>query len=174
MHPIFNPVAPYQYLIPTIYVSVADIANLELLECSCRIWISLDITHFYERQCLPSRGRMACAQKCKLGLHCRAEGVDAVCTSACQTTVTAPSRVGCVIWVTHWSLSGYFVCFCSLYMSVIHFYTNGNFMLNCLPFNFLITVLKIDLSDRFCHLLKDNNLYLCLYDNFINNTIYNY
>ena len=38
---MFNPVAPYRYLLPTVYLSVADIANPDLLACGCRI--SLDI-----------------------------------------------------------------------------------------------------------------------------------
>ena len=30
MHPVFNPVAPYRYLLPNLYLSVADIANPDL------------------------------------------------------------------------------------------------------------------------------------------------
>ena len=47
---------PYRYLLHTVYLSVADIANPDLLGCNCRIWISFDITHFNEEQCQPSSG----------------------------------------------------------------------------------------------------------------------
>ena len=33
---MFNPVAPYRYLLHTVYLFVADIANPDLLACSCR------------------------------------------------------------------------------------------------------------------------------------------
>ena len=44
MHPVFNPVALYGYLRPTVYLFMADIANPDLVMCSCRTWICLDIT----------------------------------------------------------------------------------------------------------------------------------
>ena len=43
---LFNPVAPYRYLLPTVYLSVADIENPDLLACDCQTWISLDIARF--------------------------------------------------------------------------------------------------------------------------------
>ena len=51
---MFNHVAPYQYLLPTLYLSVADIANPDLFACGSRNWISLDIGRFYEEHCQPS------------------------------------------------------------------------------------------------------------------------
>ena len=47
VHPVFNHVAPYRYLLPTVYLFMADIAKPDLFVC-CRTWICLDITHFYE------------------------------------------------------------------------------------------------------------------------------
>ena len=47
---VFNPIAPYQYLLPTMYLFMADIANPDLFVCGCRTWICLDITRFYEEQ----------------------------------------------------------------------------------------------------------------------------
>ena len=42
MHPVFNHVAPYRYLLTKVYLSVADIANPDLLACAIhpafRIW----------------------------------------------------------------------------------------------------------------------------------------
>ena len=38
-----NYVAPYRYLLPYIYLSVADIENPDFPGCCCRTWISLDI-----------------------------------------------------------------------------------------------------------------------------------
>ena len=55
MHPVFNPVAP-GYLLPTVYLFMADIANPDLFVCGCRTWICLDITCFYEEQRQPSSG----------------------------------------------------------------------------------------------------------------------
>ena len=40
---MFNPVAAYQYLLPTMYFSVADIANPDLFLCGYQTWICLDI-----------------------------------------------------------------------------------------------------------------------------------
>ena len=51
---MFNHVAPYRYLLPTVYLFVADIANPDLFVCCCRTWICLDIARFYEEQCQPS------------------------------------------------------------------------------------------------------------------------
>ena len=53
---MFNPVAPYRYLLPNLYFSVADIANPDLFACGGRTWISLDIARFYEQQRQPSSG----------------------------------------------------------------------------------------------------------------------
>ena len=48
---MFNPVAPYRYLLPNWYLSVADIVNPDVFVCGSRTWISLDIAHFYEEDC---------------------------------------------------------------------------------------------------------------------------
>ena len=56
MHSVINPFAPYRYLLPTVYLSVADIAYPDLFVCGCRTWICLDIAHFYEEQQQPSSG----------------------------------------------------------------------------------------------------------------------
>ena len=53
---MFNPVSPYRYLLPNLYLSVADIANPDLLACGSRTWISLDIARFYEEHCQPTSG----------------------------------------------------------------------------------------------------------------------
>ena len=47
-HPVFNPVAPYRYLLPNMYFSVADIANPYFLGCCSRSWLSLNIARFYK------------------------------------------------------------------------------------------------------------------------------
>ena len=48
---MFNPVAPYRYRLPNLYLSVAD---PDLLACGSGTWISLDIACFYEEHCQPS------------------------------------------------------------------------------------------------------------------------
>ena len=56
VHPVFNPVAPYGYMLSDMYLFMADIANPDLFVCVCRTWICLDITRFYEEQRQPSSG----------------------------------------------------------------------------------------------------------------------
>ena len=53
---MFNPVAPYRYLLPNLYLSVPDIANPDLFACGSRTWISLDIARFYEEHCQSASG----------------------------------------------------------------------------------------------------------------------
>ena len=53
---MFNPVAPYGYLLSDMYLFMADITNPDFLVQSCQTWIGLDITHFCEQQCQPSSG----------------------------------------------------------------------------------------------------------------------
>ena len=48
---MFNPGAPNRYRLPTVYLSVSDIANSDLLVCGCRNWNSLDISRFSKEQC---------------------------------------------------------------------------------------------------------------------------
>ena len=80
MHPVFNPVAPYRYLLPNLYLSVADIATPDLLACDSQTWISLDIARFYEEHCQPSSAWWV-AQKTVIGPPLPgAGGVDTICT----------------------------------------------------------------------------------------------
>ena len=74
-HPVFNHVAPYRYLPPTVYLFMADISNPDLFVCSCRTLICLDITRVYEEQDKPSSGSAwpACAG-----------GFDTICTAVCN------------------------------------------------------------------------------------------
>ena len=73
---MFNPVAPYRYLLPTMYLFMTDIANPDLFVCSCRTWISVDITHFYAEQGQPS----SWAGVSIAG----AGGLDTICTAVCD------------------------------------------------------------------------------------------
>ena len=87
--------SPYRYLLPNLYLSVADIANPDLFVCGSRTWISLDIARFYEKHCQLSGGFawLAC-QKNSNGAGRGRHNLHRVC----QTVVTAPPRVGCVVW----------------------------------------------------------------------------
>ena len=62
VHPVFNPVAPYGYLLSDMYLFMADITNPDFLVQSCRTWIGLDISRFCEQQRQPS-SRSACPKK---------------------------------------------------------------------------------------------------------------
>ena len=50
VHQLFNPVTPYGYLLPNMYLFIADIVNTDLFVLYCQTWIGFDITHFYEEQ----------------------------------------------------------------------------------------------------------------------------
>ena len=64
---MFNPVAPYEYLLSNRYLFIADIANPDSFVYCCRTWISLDITRFYEEQRQPySCSAYPASQKKKL------------------------------------------------------------------------------------------------------------
>ena len=98
--PSFNPIVPYRYLLPNMYLSVAEIANPDFLGCCCQTWSSLDIARFYEEQCQPSSGSAwpACQKTGNSSTIAGTGGVDTICTADCHTAVTAPTRVGCVVW----------------------------------------------------------------------------
>ena len=49
---MFNPVAPYRYLLSNLYLSVVDIANPDLFVCGIQTWISLDRSAQYLARCL--------------------------------------------------------------------------------------------------------------------------
>ena len=88
MHPLFNPVAPYRYLLPTVYLFMADIANSDLFVCSCWTWICLNITRFYEEQRQPSsdpHGRLL-SPKTLIIRHplMGTGGFDTICTAVCN------------------------------------------------------------------------------------------
>ena len=76
VHPVFNPVAPYGYLLSDMYLFMADITNPDFLVLSRRTWIGLDITRFCEQQRQPSSGSAwpACPKNGKSGPHCWGRG----------------------------------------------------------------------------------------------------
>ena len=79
---MFNHVAPYRYLLPNLYLSVADIANPDLFACGSRTWISLDIARFYEEHCQSSSGSAwpDCPKNGNRAPITGAGGVDTICT----------------------------------------------------------------------------------------------
>ena len=56
VHQLFNPVAHYRFLRPTVNLVVVDIANPDLVVCGCRTWIYLDIAGICEEKCQPPIG----------------------------------------------------------------------------------------------------------------------
>ena len=72
---MFNPVAPYRYLLPNLYFYVADIANPGLFVCSSRIWIRLDNGRFYNQQIrmagLPKTVIWGLPDRCDISTACR-------------------------------------------------------------------------------------------------------
>ena len=98
VHPVFNPVAPYGYLLSDMYLFMADITNPDFLVLSCRTWIGLDITRFCEQQRQPSSGSAwpACPKNGKSGPHCWGRGGSTQFAQQLEFAVTAPPLVGCV------------------------------------------------------------------------------
>ena len=100
VHPVFNPVAPYGYLLSDMYLFMADITNPDFLVLSCRTWIGLDITRFCEQQPQPSSGSAwpACPKNGKSGPHCWGRRGSTQFAQQLEFAVTAPPLVGCVVW----------------------------------------------------------------------------
>ena len=85
---MFNPVAPYRYLLPNLYLSVADITNPDFL----RVVVGPGLVS-------TSPAFMRSISSHPAGPHGR-HNLHRVC----QTAVTAPPRVCCVVW-------SHFACF---------------------------------------------------------------
>ena len=94
---MFNPVALNRYLLSNLYLSVADIANPDFFACSSRTCISLDITRFYEEHCQPSSGSGLPKNGNRASIAGGERGRHNL-YMVCLTSVTAPLRVGCVVW----------------------------------------------------------------------------
>ena len=96
VHPVFNPVAPYGYLLSDMYLFMAVITNPDSFVKSCRTWIGPDITSFCEQQRPPSSGSACPAfpKNGKSGRHCW--GLEGSTQFAQQfvSAVTAPPLVG--------------------------------------------------------------------------------
>ena len=102
---MFNPVAPYRYLHPTVYLFMA--VNPDLFVCSYWTWICLEITHFYEEQRQPfsESAWPACQKIAKWGPYCWGREVSTQFAQQFVTGVTASPLVGCVVWSTLQPLS---------------------------------------------------------------------
>ena len=87
MHPVFNPLVPYGYLLPNMYLFLADITNPDLFVCVCLSDLNfLDITHFYDEQCQLSSG--------KSGSHILRRKGSTQFAQQFVSAVTAPPLVG--------------------------------------------------------------------------------
>ena len=66
----------------SLYLSVTDISNPDLLACGSRTWFSLDIARFYEEHCQPSSGStwLACPKTVIRPTLLGVGGVDTICT----------------------------------------------------------------------------------------------
>ena len=108
---MFNHVARYRFLLPNLYLSVADIANPDLFACGSRTWISLDIAghsagpHGRLAPKNSNRGPIAGGGRGRHNLH-----------RVCQTAVTAPPRVGCVVCRHIFYINTLFIVFIEMYI----------------------------------------------------------
>ena len=94
---VFNPVAPYRYLLSTVYLFRADIANPDLFVCSCCTWICLEITRLYEEQRQPSSGSAWSACQ-NIVNRAPIEFPAQFAHLLAKRAVIAPPLVGCVVW----------------------------------------------------------------------------
>ena len=102
---MFNPVVLYRYLLPTMYLFMADIANPDLFGCRCRTWICLDITRFKRSRASHSAGpHDGLAQKRYIWPHFWGRQGSTQFAQQFVTAVTAPPLVGCVVWSLYCSL----------------------------------------------------------------------
>ena len=147
---VFNPVAPFRYLLPNLYLSVANIAIPDLIACGSRSSISLDIARFYEEHCQPScgavgrtgglpkngnRAPIAGGGRGQHNLH-----------RVCQTSVTAPPYVGCVVWSR--------LCqFTTGVMSLARHGSNLPGSLSC-PHNFDTSILSSNTKTQFSEICR--------------------
>ena len=99
VHPVFYPIAPYRLRLPTMYLYMAVMTNPELFAYSCRAWICLGISRFYEEQCQPSSGSAwPSSPKKRLIGPLLTGGINTICITVYEAVVTDPPLLGCVIW----------------------------------------------------------------------------
>ena len=103
---MFNPVAPYGYLLSN-HVFVYGRYHTSRLRLFSVVGPGLvsDITRFCEQQHQPSSGSAwpACPKNGKSGPHCWGREGSTQFAQQFLSAVTAPPLVGCVVW-SQWSL----------------------------------------------------------------------
>ena len=84
------------------FIFLWQISQIQTCLCGSRTWISLDITSFYDQHCQPASQRVRMADLPKKNgnrAHIAGGGMDRHnLHRVCHTAVTAPSRVGSVVW----------------------------------------------------------------------------
>ena len=80
VHPVFNPVAPYGYLFPNMYLFIADIANPDLFDVVGPGLVSPAFVMSSQSHPANPHGRLAK----KSSLHCWGRGFNTICTSVCD------------------------------------------------------------------------------------------
>ena len=94
VHPVFNPVAPYGYLLSDMYLFMADITNPDFLGLvsTSPAFVSNSASH-------PAGPHGRHAQKNgKSGPHYWGRGGSTQFAQQLDSAVTAPPLVGCVVW----------------------------------------------------------------------------
>ena len=76
VHPVFNPVAPYRYLLSDMYLCMADITNPDFLVSTSPAFVSSSAS-----QSAGPHGRHA-PKNGKSGPHCWGRGGFTICTAA--------------------------------------------------------------------------------------------
>ena len=102
VHPVFNPVAPYGYLLSDMYLFMADITNPgSFLFKVVGPGLVSTSPAFVSSQRRPHpagpHGR-PCPKNGKSGPHCWGRGGSTQFAQQLETTVAAPPLVGCVVW----------------------------------------------------------------------------
>ena len=100
VHLVFNPVAPYGYLLFDRLLFMTDITNPDSFLKSYWTWIGFDITRFCKQQRQSSTGSAwpAYPKNGKSGPHCWGREGSTQFAQQHVSAVTAPPLVCCVVW----------------------------------------------------------------------------
>ena len=111
---MFNPVTPYRYLLPTMYLCMCRYRKSKLVLCGGRTWICLHITRLYEVQRQPSSESALPACPKTVNRAPIAGGFDTNCTAVCNRRDSSTDYRLC------WLEAGSFMIFHSF--NAINFY----------------------------------------------------
>ena len=136
VNPVLNLVAPHGYLLPNMYLFIADISNSDFLYVVVGPVFLLTSPAFMRSsasQPAGPHGRLA-PKNGKSGHHCWGPEVSTSFAQQFVSAGTAPPLVGCVVWSHIYfimSSSIYSIIYSIIYYTVIYFLLSGNLYICC-------------------------------------------